>query len=90
MPNEPITPADVEELEYLIEITKSRGWKVFKNLLYKHYLYCIEQVHKNLENHEDREAGEWLARSKEPNKIQTLIHARIKEISDKREKENET
>jgi len=84
---EPITGSELEELDALVELTKTRGWKYFKGLLYKHRVYCIETAHKHLESHEDRKAGEWLARSKESNKVMNLVEKRKKEISTKREED---
>ena len=84
-----LSGADIQELEDLTELTRFRGWKILKNLLYKHRLYCIEQSNKYLEKHEDRTAGEWLARSKEPHVILTQVDRRKKELSDQREKEIE-
>ena len=89
MPDDsPVTGAEIEELEGLSELTKTRGWKHFRNLLYKHSAYCLDNAHKCLAKHEDREAGEWLARSKEKDRAITLIDKRKKEISDKRERNN--
>ncbi len=82
---EQFTGADVEELESLTELTRLRGWRVLKALLNKHRIYCIEKSHQCLESHEDRKAGEWLARSKEPNKILTLVSGRKNELTKLRE-----
>jgi len=83
---DPITPAEIEELESIVELTKVRGWRLFKNIIQKHRIFCLESAHKHLDRHEDRKAGEWLARSKEPQKIISLLENRKKELSDKREK----
>ena len=83
------TGAELEELDALVELTKTRGWRYFRNLLYKHSSYCLDQSRKALEKHQDREAGEWLARSKEKDRALSLIIQRKKEISDKREQERE-
>ena len=84
---EKLTIAEIEELEALEEMIRTRGWKFFKNILQHHRLFCLDEAHKHLRNHADRNAGEWLARSKEPHKIMTLLNNRKKELSDKREKE---
>jgi hypothetical protein len=86
---DPITVQEVEELEGLSEIQKTQGWKFLKILLNKHRFYCIEQSNKHLERHEDRKAGEWLARSKEPQRLISLVSNRKQELSDKREKGSE-
>ncbi len=82
----PFTGAEAEELDALSELTNTRGWKFFRNLLHKHSQYCVDNAHKCLDKHEDRKAGEWLARSKEKDRAFTLIDKRKKEISDKRER----
>lgn len=80
-----ITGADLEELDALVELTRTRGFRYFKSLLHTHHLYCVDKSNRNLKDHKDREAGEWLARSEEPNKVLNLIEKRKKEISNKRE-----
>ena len=82
-----LSGADIQELEILTELLQSQGWRVLKNLLYKHRIYCVDRSNKHLELHEDRKAGEWLARSKEPQKMITIAHNRKKELSDQLEKE---
>ena len=82
-----LSATDIEELDALEEMTRTRGWRYFKNLLTEHRNYCIEKAHQHLADHQDRAAGEWLACSKEPHKILTIINNRRKELSDKREKE---
>ncbi len=84
----PFTGAEAEELDALSELTTFRGWKYFKNLLYKHHRHCLDKTHQHLDKHEDRKAGEWLARSKEKDRAITLIDKRKKELSDKRERNN--
>ena len=86
---DPITGAEIEELESLQELTQLRGWRVVRNLLNSHRIYCVEQSNRCLEKHEDRKAGEWLARSKECPKLLTLIQNRKQELSDRKDKENE-
>ena len=83
---DPITGAEIEEMDALIELKRLRGFRYFKNLLHTHHNHCVDKVSNHLEKHEDRLAGEWLARSKEQGKTLNLIEKRIKEISDKREK----
>ena len=85
----PITGEELKDLDDLAQLTKFPGWKYFTRLLNKHRIYCIETSNKHLENHADRKAGEWLARSKEPGKLLNLIEKRKKEISDKRERQDQ-
>jgi len=80
-----LTGADVEEHDALVEVTNSRGWRYIKNMLSSHRIYCIEQAHKCIKKHEDRKAGEWLAKSEEPHRIITLIQERKKALTTKRE-----
>jgi len=78
---ERLTGADIEELEALSEVTRLPGWRYIKNIMSKHRIYCIEQAHKNMKKHEDRKAGEWLAKSEEPHAIITLIQNRKGELN---------
>ena len=80
-------PADVEEFEYLDQMVKLGGWRVLRNLFSKHRIHCIENAHKHLKRLEDRKAGEWLARSEEPNILLSLVYNRRKELSDRINKE---
>lgn len=82
---EQLTGADVEELEALTELTRLSGWRYVKNILSRHRIYCIEQSHKCLKKHEDRKAGEWLAKSEEPHTLITLIQNRKTELTKKKE-----
>ena len=80
-----ISPEEVKELEYLESFLSSQGWKYIKNLLHTHTLYCITSAHKCMEKFEDRKAGEWLAKSKEPNTILNMIIKRRNELQTKQE-----
>jgi len=80
----PITGAEIEELEYLDSLTRSKGWRYIRNLLHSHHLHCEQVAHTHLEKHEDRKAGEWLARSKEPSTILNMIVKRKNDLSKKR------
>jgi hypothetical protein len=82
MPND-MTPEEVKELEHLDSILTSPGLKYIKNLLHAHHLHCITQSHQCLEKFEDRKAGEWLAKSKEPNTILNMIIKRRNELQTK-------
>ena len=80
-----MTSEEVKELEYLDSILSAPGWKYVTNLFHNHYLYCITSAHKCLEKYEDRKAGEWLAKSKEPNTILNMIIKRRNELQNKQE-----
>ena len=81
-----ITPEEIKELEYLDSFLTSPGWKYVKNLFYTHHLYCVLQSHQSLEKFDDRRAGEWLAKSKEPNTILNMLIKRRNELQTKQEK----
>jgi hypothetical protein len=83
---EPLTGAEVGEIESLIELTRLRGWKFLKIIFRDHRTHCLEQSHRFLKTHQDRKAGEWLARSEEPARLIALIQERKDELEQKREK----
>lgn len=80
-----LTGADIEELDSLTYMMKGTGWQSLKSIFNQHRIHCIEQTNKHLQKHEDRKAGEWLARSKEPNHLLSLINDRKEELSQKKE-----
>jgi hypothetical protein len=79
--------AEVEELESLVELTQVRGWRVVRRLLSEHRGRCLDQVYAHLKKHEDRKAGEWLAKSDLYNLLVTLIQNRKTELSKRKENE---
>ena len=85
MPN--LTGADVEEFEALNELTKLGGWKYVRKLLSDHRGFCLSKSRDLLKKHDDRKAGEWLAKSEEPQRILELILNRKKELANKMEGE---
>ena len=80
---DPITGADVEELEALIEFTKLRAYRILKKINHEYRINCLEKSHASLRKHEDRKAGEWLAKSEVPAKILQLIQMRMDELESK-------
>lgn len=80
-----LTGFDVEELELLDEVVKSRGWRIIRNIFNEHRVHCLEKSQECLKKHEDRKAGEWLAKSEEPNTLIALIQNRRNELSKKQE-----
>lgn len=82
---EPITGAEVEELESLIDLMRSKTWRYIKNEFTKHRLHCVEESHKCLKLCQDRKAGEWLARSEESTRLISLIQGRKAKLESKRE-----
>ena len=79
---EPLTGAEIEELESLSELVKSRVWRIVRNLLNEHRIYCVDKSHMYLKKQEDRKAGEWLARSEECPKLLLLVQDKIKELQE--------
>jgi hypothetical protein len=78
--------ADIEEYESFVEFRRTRGWQYAQKLFFSHKKFCLDNCHKHLSRGESREAGEWFARSKEPEAILKLISDREKELSDQIEK----
>jgi len=81
---DPITAQELEELESLYELTRLPGWKHIRNLLHRHKIDCIKKSNAALKKHEDRLAGEWLAKSTAYNNVTGLVENYKKELSDKR------
>lgn len=62
------------------EIIHSSNWRVFVKLLKDHQDYLQLQVNSYLGKHEDRRAGEELAKLNDCKKIISLVQNRIAEI----------
>ena len=73
-------PNSLYELEAWQEIIHSEGWRVFIKLLKTHQDYLQSQVNFYLEKHEDRKAGEELAKINDCKKIAGLVKNRIEEL----------
>ena len=82
-----ITHSELEELEALQELTRMPGWRIVRNILHRHKVDCIEKSNAALRKHEDRKAGEWLAKSTIKDKVMGLVEQHKKQLSNKREKE---
>ncbi len=78
------TAQELEELEYLQEITRLPGWKIVRNLLHRHKIDCITKSNAALRKHEDRTAGEWLAKSAVFNNVVGLVENHKKELSNRK------
>lgn len=61
-------------------IIHSEDWRSFLKLLKTHQDYLQSNVNSYLEKHEDRKAGEELAKLNDCNKIISLVQNRISEI----------
>lgn len=79
------TAEEQRELEAIEDFTDTNGWRVIRDILKRHKIYLMEESQKHLEKHEDRKAGELLARSKEPDRIIELIKHRRDELRTKQE-----
>lgn len=83
MSDEAMTGAEVHEMEALVDLKGSIGWKYFRNILSEHRIFCINKSHSCLQKFEDRKAGEWLAKANHISEIMTKLADRIKELKDK-------
>lgn len=61
-------------------IIHTEDWRVFLKLLKTHQDYLQSQVNSFLEKHEDRKAGEELAKLNDCRKMSGLIEGRIKQL----------
>lgn len=61
-------------------IIHSEDWRVFLKLLKNHQDYLQSKVNSFLEKHEDRRAGEELAKLNDCSKIISIVQHRIEEI----------
>jgi len=73
------------EEEMLRSFMRTDGWSILKKLFQERATYLVKESHLELEKHNDRKAGELLARSKEP---QFLINKVVNRKRDLK-KENE-
>lgn len=79
--------SDVKEFEALEEVIQSTDWRAYVKLLEKRRAYLQEQVNICLRKHEDRRAGEWLAKMDDCDKIIDVIGGRIKQLREQQEKQ---
>lgn len=68
------------ELEAWDSLIHTEDWRAFLKLLDAHKEYLQARVNEYLAAHEDRRAGEELAKLNDCNRIKTLITSRIKEL----------
>jgi len=73
----------LSELDAWQDIINSESWRVFLKLLKTHQDYLQSQVNFFLEKHEDRKAGEELAKLNDCKKIIGLVQNRISELRKK-------
>lgn len=74
-----------KEFEALQDIIQSTDWKAYVHLLEVHSAYLQRQVNICLRKHEDRQAGEWLAKMDECNNMADLIKTRITKLREQQE-----
>ena len=77
-----------EYLEFLLEFENFNNF--LKPIFDKHRIFCENECKKHLKNHDDRLAGEWLARSEEPYKLINLMKQRFSELNKKFNREGGT
>lgn len=77
------------ELDSWQNIIHTEDWRVFLKLLKSHQDYLQTKVNSLLEKHEDRSAGEELAKLNDCSKIISLVQNRIAEIRSKTGKPEE-
>lgn len=68
------------ELEAWQNIIHSEDWRTFLKLLKNHQEYLQNRVNQYVEAHEDRKAGEELAKLLDCEKIVNLVSYRISEL----------
>lgn len=77
--------SEPKELEALQDVVQSTDWKAYVRLLQIHSAWLQKQVNICLRKHEDRQAGEWLAKMDECDRMADLIKTRIKQLHQQQE-----
>ena len=75
------------ELSQWQDITHSEGWRCYLNALIAHKEYLQIRVNGHLRKHEDRKAGEELAKLDDCDKVVSLVKKRILELRTNTEEE---
>jgi len=75
-----ITAEEMLELELLTELTHCKGWAYLRNILSNQRIQNLTQLHVHLRKHEDRRAGEYMARADEDILIMEIVKERINEL----------
>jgi len=73
--------APLFELHQWDEIIKTEEWRAFVRLLKSHKEYLQGEVNKYLAKHEDRKAGEELAKLNDCDKLLQLVKTRIETLT---------
>ena len=79
MPN--ASGSDHEELDAIIEMTKSRGWSVFRRLSLERIGWLSQQALSSIRKQEDRKAGEFVARRDEIQDVLDLVKYRSQTLT---------
>jgi hypothetical protein len=74
------------EFEAWQNIIHSEDWRVFVRVLKTHKEYLQGRVNRHLEKHEDRKAGEELAKMRDCDNLLKLVETRIAELRKQTEK----
>jgi len=68
------------ELDSWTNLIHTEDWRAFLKLLKTHQDYLQSRVNDYLEKHEDRKAGEELAKMNDCNRLVSLVQNRITEL----------
>lgn len=83
-----LTGSELHELELLDELLKGDAWKIYaRNIMSRHRIHLLEQCNTHLKKHEDRKAGEFLARAEEWPKLHKMFVDRVKELRELKDSE---
>ena len=77
--------ANIPEWEELKSYLKSPAYRYVRNMYTLHRQYLQEQVNLQLKHHEDRKAGETLARMTEVIYLSEMVKNRVKELENPEE-----
>ena len=89
MEYQPTLQSQIYELDTWTDLIQSEDWKVFTKLIKNHCEYLQESCNSYLEKHEDRRAGEELAKLNDCKKLLALASSRIAELRKQTTKEGE-
>lgn len=74
------SPYNLYDYDTWKQLVTSENWWAFARLLKKHKEYLQTKVNGELRAHNDRSAGEWLAKLDDCDKILTLITQQLNEL----------
>ena len=80
-----VTGQQIIEYEALHDLVSSEGWRFVRNMLVERRRVLEDELKSALRKHEDRKAGEKLARIDETLVTIELVRNRVKELQTKKE-----